>query len=189
MRNYRYREVLRLVRDDFNACVKTKSRLWRTVAFLTSINFQVLFLYRHCHYWNTRTSRIHQLLLKFVSYYARTRFQCHISESSQIGTNLRLPHPTGIVIGEGVEIGDNVTIFQQVTIGSHGKRGLERSYPIIEDDAVIYAGAKLIGNIRIGRNAVIGANAVVNLDVPAGCVAVGIPAKVIQKREQVLQHG
>ncbi|ERM80694.1 hypothetical protein P872_21560 [Rhodonellum psychrophilum GCM71 = DSM 17998] len=87
----------------------------------------------------------------------------------------------GIVIGDKVIIKDNVMIFQQVTFGSHGKKGLIKNYPTIEDGVKIYAGAKIIGGITIGKNAIIGANAVVNIDVPADCVAVGIPCKIIQK--------
>ncbi|MBW7452540.1 hypothetical protein K0U00_00605 [Paenibacillus sepulcri] len=122
------------------------------------------------------------MLMLIFSYFCKVMFHCHISERSKIGRNLKMPHPTGVVIGEDVMIGDNVTIFQQVTLGSHGKPGLSRSYPIIEDHVTIYAGAKIIGNVTIGRNAVIGANAVVTKDVPPNAVAVGVPAKIIEKR-------
>lgn len=176
-----YRHVLRSVSCDLNDCAKTKSRPKKLLAFFTSINFQVLFLYRHIHYFRSR-SALHKLLMLLFSYRSRTKFQCYLSEKAQIGRGLNLPHPTGIVIGEDVVIGDNVTIFQQVTIGSHGKAQLGRAYPVIEDHVTIYAGAKLIGNITIGRHAVIGANAVVNKDVPPYAVAVGVPAKIMNKR-------
>ena len=46
---------------------------------------------------------------------------------------------------------------------------------------MIGAGAKILGNIRVGENAKIGANSVVIKDVPKDCTAVGIPARVIVK--------
>ena len=46
------------------------------------------------------------------------------------------------------------------------------------DRVDIGAGAKLLGNIRIGNDAVVGANAVVICDVPPGMLAVGIPAVI-----------
>ncbi len=46
----------------------------------------------------------------------------------------------------------------------------------------IGTGAKILGPIIIGDGAVIGANAVVVNDVPAGAVAVGIPARVLPRK-------
>jgi serine O-acetyltransferase len=69
-------------------------------------------------------------------------------------------------------IGANCWINQQVTIGFNDRLEL----PILEDDVEVYAGAKIIGGVRIGRGARIGANAVVVKDVPPGAVAVGVPA-------------
>jgi len=105
---------------------------------------------------------------------------CDISYNATIGKNLRLPHPIGIVIGDGVIIKDNVMVFQQVTFGSHGKKNQSLSYPIVENNVKIFAGAKIIGGITIGENAIIGANAVVNIDVPANTKAVGIPCRIIR---------
>jgi len=59
---------------------------------------------------------------------------------------------------------------------SHGKR-----HPTVEDGAVIGAGAKVLGNITIGREAKIGANSVVVNDVDAECTAVGVPAHMSKR--------
>ena len=95
---------------------------------------------------------------------------------ARVGRRLLIEHFGGIVISGDAVIGDDVVIRQGVTIGlrSRGKRGS----PIIGDRVDIGAGAKLLGDIRIGRDAVIGANAVVLCDVPDGALAVGIPAAV-----------
>ncbi|MFC5652888.1 serine O-acetyltransferase EpsC [Paenibacillus solisilvae] len=178
----KYRHVLRQINKDLNDCAKTKSPVMKVISFFTNINFQVLFLYRHVYYLKNK-SALHKLIMIVFNYISRTMFQCYIAEKATIGSGLNLPHPTGIVIGEDVIIGNNVTIYQQVTLGSHGKQSSGRAYPIIEDNAIIYAGAKLIGNITVGRNSVIGANAVVNKDVPPDSIAVGVPAKIINKRD------
>jgi len=84
------------------------------------------------------------------------------------------------VIGETAEIEDDVLIYQQVTLGgvslTKGKR-----HPTVRSGVVIGAGAKILGNITIGKNAKIGANSVVVKDVPDNTTAVGIPAHVISK--------
>lgn len=78
-------------------------------------------------------------------------------------------------------IGKNCRIACNVTFGARwSKNGLDGA-PVIGDDVVIGAGAVILGNIHIGDGARIGANAVVLNDVPAGAVAVGVPAKIIQK--------
>ncbi|HEX5538827.1 MAG TPA: serine acetyltransferase [Methylophilaceae bacterium] len=82
-----------------------------------------------------------------------------------------MPHPYGIIIHSRTLIGQRVTIMQQVTLG--GRLPGVNEAPVIEDDVYIGAGAKILGNVRIGRQAVIGANAVVTRDVPAGATIVG----------------
>lgn len=93
----------------------------------------------------------------------------------QIGGGLLLPHPNGIVIHPSAQIGPNCLIFQQVTIGTRSEERL----PVIGGHVDIGAGAKILGNVRIGDHACIGANAVVLEDVPAGMTAVGIPAVIV----------
>ncbi len=85
----------------------------------------------------------------------------------------------GIVVHARSVIGDRVKISQNVTIG--GRSGFV-AVPILEDDVEIGAGACVLGPVRIGRGAKIGANAVVLIDVPAGGVAVGVPAKLLPQK-------
>lgn len=108
------------------------------------------------------------------------KFSCYLSAKASVGEGIKFPHPVGVVIGDGVVISERVTIYQNVTLGAarlgEGQKGL---YPKIGSDVVIFAGAKIIGNITIGDGAIIGANAVVTKSIPANSSAVGIPAKVI----------
>ena len=98
-----------------------------------------------------------------------------------IGPGLMLPHTSGTVIG-ALQVGAGATIFQGVTLGAREAdlAFIPSSRPVIGDDVVIGAGAKVLGGLKVGDRSRIGANAVVIEDVPAGGVAVGIPAKVVK---------
>lgn len=93
----------------------------------------------------------------------------------RIAGGLLLPHPAGVVIHPDAKIGPNCLLMQGVTIGSN-RNGL----PVLEGHVDVGPGAKILGDLVIGKHAVIGANAVVLHDVEAGSVVVGIPARTIR---------
>ena len=95
---------------------------------------------------------------------------------TKVGHRLRIEHFGSIIISGDSVIGDDVIIRQGVTIGlAHtGQRGA----PLIGNRVDIGAGAVILGPVVIGDDAVIGANAVVIRDVPAGALAVGVPAQI-----------
>lgn len=94
-----------------------------------------------------------------------------------IDPSVRIPHPTGVVIGETARIGLGSTVMPGVVIGSRrpmsGKRHAD-----IGEHVFIGAGAKILGPVKVGDGATIGANAVVLEDVPEGATVVGIPGRV-----------
>jgi len=98
-----------------------------------------------------------------------------------VGRRFRIDHFGGIVISGDAVIGDDCIIRNGVTIGL--KRAADPGSPVIGNRVEIGAGAKVLGRIRIGDDVLIGANAVVLCDVPAGHVAVGIPARVIPRKD------
>ena len=89
-----------------------------------------------------------------------------------------LDHATGLVIGETVVVGNNVSILQSVTLGGTGKEEGDR-HPKVGEGVLISAGAKILGNIRIGDGAKVGAGSVVLQDVPPHTTVAGVPAKVV----------
>lgn len=114
-------------------------------------------------------------------------FGVYLSPKCTYGRNFRMKHPVGIVIGSGVCIGNNVTIFQNVTIGGRrmGDGGGDK-YPSIDDNTVIFSGAAILGDVKVGKNCIVGANSVVLHDIPDGATVVGAPAKVIRKKEETI---
>jgi serine O-acetyltransferase len=98
---------------------------------------------------------------------------------TRVGRRLVIEHFGGIVVSGDTVIGDDVRLRQGVTLGLR-RTGLPGA-PVIGHRVDIGAGAKILGPVHIGDDAVIGANAVVLCDVPAGALAVGIPARIRQR--------
>ncbi len=103
---------------------------------------------------------------------------------AQLGRRVRIDHPQGVVVSGDARLGDDVVLRNGVTIGL--RRAGKRGSPVIGNRVDIGAGAKILGEIRIGDDSSIGANAVVLTDVPQGSIAVGIPA-VVRPRKKLDQ--
>ncbi|NLK67050.1 MAG: serine O-acetyltransferase [Campylobacteraceae bacterium] len=105
-----------------------------------------------------------------------------IHPAAIIGRQVFIDHATGVVIGETTIIGDRVLLYQGVTLGGVSLTK-EKRHPTLENGVVVGAGAKILGNITIGENSKIGANSVVVKDVPKESTAVGIPARIVGKKD------
>ncbi|NIZ13732.1 serine O-acetyltransferase [Phaeobacter sp. HF9A] len=113
-------------------------------------------------------------------------FQMRISEifgvdihpAAKIGKGIMIDHAHSIVIGETAVVGDNVSMLHSVTLGGTGKEEEDR-HPKIEDGVLIGAGAKVLGNIRIGHCSRIAAGSVVLQEVPPCKTVAGVPAKIV----------
>ncbi len=100
---------------------------------------------------------------------------------ASVGSRLRIEHAFDIVVSGDAILGDDVVLRNGVTIGLR-HRGF-RGSPCIGNRVDIGTGAKLLGAITIGDDVVIGANAVVLCDIPANSIAVGVPARIIKRKE------
>ena len=107
--------------------------------------------------------------IPLISRFVRVLFNSDIQ--SRLPPDVHLPHPYGIIVHPQAVIGRRVTLMQQVTIGGRDHR--ENIAPLIGDDVYIGAGARVLGDVRIGHGVVIGANAVVTRDIPPGVTVVG----------------
>lgn len=141
--------------------------------FLFNPGFATVFLHRVAtHFYKGRLKRLGIIVWRWNV----TRSGCHINLGSHIAPGLFLPHPVGVVIGEGVEIGEGAAIYQTVTIG----KTTSPKYPVIGAGATLYPNAIVIGPITVGEKAVVGAGSVVVKDVPAHGIVAGNPAKLIR---------
>lgn len=153
-------------KDDVDNIIKKEKQLnpaFRTQRFIKA--------YRLGQYYFRKYSKFN-IIVKY--YHLQCRF--FLSDNNQIpietaiGENVRFPHLTGIIISADATIGCNCIIFQQVTIGAN----LKGEAPVIGNNVMIGAGAKIIGKCIIGDNVKIGANAVVTKDVQSGATVIGM---------------
>ena|SRR3989338_7759055 len=119
-------------------------------------------------------------LAKIFSLMNFVLFGLEIAVRCRIGKGLYLPHTQGTVVG-ALSIGENATIYHNVTLGA---REVDLGYteagrPVVGNNVIIGAGAKVLGGVNVGDGARIGANAVVIENVPAKATVVGIPARII----------
>lgn len=98
---------------------------------------------------------------------------------AEVGKNFRIDHFGEIIISGYAKFGDNCVLRNGVTVGL--RRVDEPIAPVIGNNVDIGAGAKILGNITVGDNVKIGANAVVLENVPSNSIAIGVPARIIQK--------
>lgn len=144
-----------------------------------SPRFLPVVLIRLAHSLGARGWRRTADLMRFLN---MVLFGLEVPTRLEIGAGLILPHTQGTVLG-AARIGNNVTIFHQVTLGaSTADYGYDsRLRPVVEDDVTLSVGAKVLGAVTLGKGCVVGANAVVLRDVPPGCLAVGVPARIIAR--------
>lgn len=102
--------------------------------------------------------------------------QVSIHPTASIGTSVLFDHATGIIIGAHAVVGDEATIMQNVTIGR--KQAMPGRAPRIGRGVLLSSGVSVLGDITIGDFAKVGAGSVVDRDVPAGCTAIGVPARL-----------
>lgn len=132
---------------------------------LLSSGFHAVLLYRLARAFRLHFGFAGRLLAAALVWFTHHWYGCIVSPKASIGGGLVLVHPHGVVIAPGTIIGPRAWIYQNVTIGlAPDKPGL----PVIGADAHIYAGAVLVGPIRIGDGVSIGANCVVRRHVPSG---------------------
>ena len=105
-------------------------------------------------------------------------FGIDIHPGAVIGRGIMFDHGSGIVIGETAQIGDNSSLLHGVTLGGSGKDTGDR-HPKVGSGVMIGAGAKILGNIRVGDCARVAAGSVVLKDVPDRTTVAGVPARVV----------
>jgi serine O-acetyltransferase len=117
-----------------------------------------------------------------LAFYLQSRmsenFQVDIHPAARIGSGIFIDHGTGVVVGETATVADDVSMLHGVTLGGTGAERGDR-HPKIGKGVLLGAGAKVLGNIHIGDYAKVASGSVVLKDVPAGCTAAGVPARLV----------
>jgi serine O-acetyltransferase len=156
-------------------------------------NLEILFLYSGIHaiLAHKLSHALHKrrcyFLARLVSQTARFITGIEIHPGAKIGKGLFIDHGSAVVIGETAEIGDNCTLYQGVTLGGTGK-DIGKRHPTLGNNVMVGAGAKVLGPFKIGDNSKIAANAVVLEEIPTDSTAVGIPAKVVNRKNVKVQN-
>ncbi|HKU27091.1 MAG TPA: serine O-acetyltransferase [Candidatus Sulfotelmatobacter sp.] len=168
--------LLSLIREDVtNVRQSDPAAKSRVEVFFCYSGLHAVWWYRINHwFWNHGFF----LMARWLSQVARLLTGIEIHPAAKIGRRLFIDHGMGVVIGETTVVGDDVTLYQGVTLGGTGKEHGKR-HPTLEDGVVVGGGAKILGNITIGRNCRIGAGSVVLRNVPENSTVVGVPAHII----------
>lgn len=175
------------IRSVFNRDPAARSTLELLVAYP---GLHAVWAHRTEHWlWNHGL----KLLARWLSHITRFLTGIEIHPGAQIGEGFFIDHGMGVVIGETAMVGKCVTIYHGVTLGGTSLEKGKR-HPTIEDEVVIGAGAKILGNITIGSHSRIGANAVVVNSVPPNSVVVGVSGQVVVRSQPApegpdLEHG
>ena len=168
--------ILEKVRADLCAVMERDSACHELyIPFLYFKGFHALETYRVAH-WLWQQGR--ESLALFFQNRMSSEFAVDIHPAAELGRGIMLDHATGLVIGQTAVVGNNVSILQSVTLGGTGKDEGDR-HPKIGDGVLISAGAKILGNIRVGEGAKVGAGSVVLDEVPPHTTVAGVPAKVV----------
>jgi len=140
-------------------------------------------------------------------YHFSNLYGCKIGDGTKIGTFVEIQKNATIgklckisshtFICEGVNIGDGCLIGHNVmfindrypsSLGGHGALASEEDWVLepttIGNGVSIGTGAIIMCGVTIGDNAVIGAGAVVLQDIPAQTTVVGVPARIIDRKQK-----
>lgn len=137
--------------------------------------FQAVQAYRLGHWLWTQGRRD---FAYFIQMRVSEVFGVDIHPAARIGKGIMIDHAHSIVVGETAVVGDNVSMLHSVTLGGTGKEEEDR-HPKIGDGVLIGAGAKVLGNIRVGNCSRIAAGSVVLAEVPACKTVAGVPARIV----------
>ena len=155
--------ISRIFEDLDNALTKDPAARNRLEVLLAYPGVHAVWGFRVAHFlWRNNL----KLIARIFSSWVRTATGIEIHPAATIGRRFFIDHGMGVVIGATSIIGDDVMMYHDVTLGARsyvkGKR-----HPTIENNVVIGAGARVIGDITIGHGARINANVVITRDIPA----------------------
>jgi serine O-acetyltransferase len=170
----KFREMLALIREDHDA----HGRDW------TRPGFRAVAVHRFGNWRMTVGPKLLRaplsVLYRIAYRRCRNVYGIELPYTVELWRRVVIEHQGGIVIHGESSIGDDCIIRQNCTLGIRTLDKL-RDAPMLGERVNVGAGAVILGAITIGADAQIGANAVVLQDVPAGALAVGVPARIVDR--------
>lgn len=165
----------RSVREDVDAAIaRDPAAASRADVAFNSPGLHAIWSHRLAHaLWQRPLTKPAARLLSTAT---RAVTGVEIHPGAQIGRRFFIDHGMGVVIGETAVVGDDVMLYHGVTLGGRSLARGQKRHPTVGDGVTIGAGARVLGDIELGAGAQVGANSVVVKDVPAGAIAVGVPA-------------
>lgn len=126
---------------------------------------------------------------QMLKYFNRIVFACDIGLGCYIPRSCKFFHAgLGCVFHENAKVGERCFIYPGVVLGASGRKGEGHLAPIIGDDVVLCAGAKILGNVHVGNGSIVAANAVVINDVPEYVLVAGVPASIRKHLENEIRE-
>ena len=110
--------------------------------------------------------------------HCRNVYGIELPYTAVLGRRVIIEHQGGIVVHGACRIGDDCIIRQNCTLGIRRLIAPDDA-PTLEARVSVGAGAAILGAVTLGEGCAIGANSVVLSDVPAGALAVGVPARAV----------
>lgn len=180
------RKVTQRFREDVDGVLeRDPAATSRLEVVLTSPGLHAVWAHRGLHeLWKLPGGRLPARVLATLT---RSITGVEIHPGARIGRRFFIDHGMGVVIGETAEVGDDVMIYHGVTLGGRSLSRVKR-HPTVGNRVTIGAGARVLGPVLLGDDTQIGANAVVVKDVPAGAVAVGVPAELRFPKRSAANH-
>ncbi|HEX7405430.1 MAG TPA: serine O-acetyltransferase [Candidatus Nanopelagicaceae bacterium] len=151
------------IREDLNtALARDPAARSRAEIFLAYPGIHAVWGHRIAHWLWLHNFK---LIARVYSNLTRTMTGIEIHPGAAIGRRFFIDHGMGVVIGETTIIGDDVMMYHDVTLGARSyKKG--KRHPTIGDGVIIGTGARVLGDVTVGKGAIVGANTVVTVDVP-----------------------
>jgi serine O-acetyltransferase len=177
--------IIKAIKEDFSSIYQRDpaARNWLEILLCYSGVHAVAWHRVNHALWNLGL----KTLARFLSTLVRWWTGIEIHPGATIGRRFFIDHGMGVVVGETSVIGDDVLLYQGVVLGgtswSKGKR-----HPTLENNVVVGAHAIVLGPVTMGHHSKVGAGSVVIHDVPPHSSVVGIPAKVVHRRDENLPY-
>jgi serine O-acetyltransferase len=175
--------LMRIIQADAYRFSRRTSFIAILKLFLNNRTFRPVLTMRLCQWTGSHWGPF-KLLSRILHRLTQGRAGLDLPWNLDVGHGLLLVHGWGIVINQRAKIGANVTLFNGVIIGQKDTirvDGRSSQYPVVGNEVWIGPHAIIIGGVTVGDGAIIGPGSVVTKDVPAKCVVVGNPARVLRR--------